>query len=458
MRVLLSTFIASMASAEILDSWKLHDMSNQLRGDDNRLIRPKPSVTTAKAQNELCPFVISSLVETVSSSAGLEVRGAAAEVLHLCITNNVANRMDIGIAENGKIFKGIKDLIHSGMEQMGSVDALAENDMDRNMEKIIAMGNEAGNAIAQASETIWILSYNNENNQKEFFEAGVVEELIDSIKNCPVYFGNDGFCSAPNMWSLAALQNLAASYCDSESGYCDWQRNVETGTLSLPRGVKQINTVDKDIRSNIMEKIKDEDERSFGKLLNYMVCGGPVNSPKDDTYSWPGEATYPHSMSHPEIVPWAASGLIKNLVIDDSTRRYFSEQTDDNGQLFMCLCDTSKNSPDWLEEKKATAATYRMGWNEYCPDIHDFCADKEGWTESETGKTCSDYESERLCASMGMNWGRGIPANEACCVCGGGTRTESKAKISAGEMRDFQRLMESYPGNNNNAGNPNCGG
>ena len=100
-----------------------------------------------------------------------------------------------------------------------------------------------------------------------------------------------------------------------------------------------------------------------------------------------------------------------------------------------------------------------MGWDDYCPDIHDRCADKDGWAESETGKTCLDYESERLCATMGMKLGRGIPANKACCVCGGGTPSNSGgAKLTTGGFSDFQRIMESSPGDSNKGNNQNCGG
>eukprot|EP00536_Pseudo-nitzschia_multiseries_P010495 jgi/Psemu1/307345/fgenesh1_kg.322_\ len=207
-----------------------------------------------------------------------------------------------------------------------------------------------------------------------------------------------------------------------------------------------------------MNQIKEKDERSFGKLLNYIVCSGPVSSPHDDSYSWPGKATYPDSILHPEIVPWAATGLIKSLAIDESTRRYFSEKTDDNGRLFMCLCESLKNTPDWLEENKATIATYRMGWDDYCPDVHDRCVDKDGWAESESGKTCSDYEYERLCASFGMKLGGGTPAYEACCVCGGGTKTNTQGKLTTGAMRDFQRIMESTGSGMNEGNNQNCGG
>lgn len=456
MRVLflLLSLATSLASAKVLESLTLQEMSKELRGKDNRLVRPFPEKTTTKVQNDMCPFVIHSLVETVSASEKLKDRGDAAEVLHLCTTHNPANRADIGTAEKGQIFNGIKDLIHTAMATLNAIEAMSEEEDE---DKIEAIRIEVGKAIAQASEAVWILSYNNEQNQIGFFKAGVVDELIMSLKNLPVFFSNDGPFSATNMWSLAALQNLAASYCDSESGYCDWQRNDETRELYLPKGIKTTTTIDKDIRTQIMDNIKEKDELSFGKLLVYMLCNGPVNSPHDETYSWPGRASYPHSTTHPEVVPWAAAGLFKSLVIDESTRRYFSQQNDDNGQLFICLCSMYKNTPDWLEENKATIATYRMGWEDYCPSPNDHCNDKEGWAESETGKTCSDYESEKLCAAMGMNLGRGIPANKACCVCGGGTPDHSKAgRLSPRAFQDFQRIMESSIGSDNN-NNPSCG-
>jgi len=457
MRVFIAlSYLASLASAKLLDSLKLKEMSKELRGDDDRLVRPFPSESTVKVQNDICPFMISSLVETVSSGEKLKDRGDAAEALHLCTTHNPANRADIGTAEKGQIFGGINDLIHTAMATLDATEAMMSKDSDGE-DKIEVIRAKVGKAIAQASETVWILSYNNEYNQKGFFEAGIVDELIMSLKNLPVFFSDDGPFSATNMWSLAALQNLASTYCDSESGYCDWQRNDDTRSLYLPKGVKATTTIDKEIRTKIMEHIKVNDGRSFDKLLLYLICNGPVNSPHDETYSWPGRARYPHSTTHPEIVPWAAAGLFKSLVIDESTRRYFSDQSDANGQLFMCLCNMYKNTPDWLEENKATIATYRMGWEDYCPSVHDDCKDKEGWAESETGQTCSDYESEKLCATLGMNLGRGIPANQACCVCGGGTRDHSKARrLSPRAFQDFQRIMESTPGNNNN-NNPSCG-
>ena len=130
-----------------------------------------------------------------------------------------------------------------------------------------------------------------------------------------------------------------------------------------------------------------------------------------------------------------------------------------DGQLFVCVCDVFKNSPDSLEGKKASVATYRMAWEDYCPGVNDRCDDKEGWVESKTGKTCSDIESEKLCATMGINLGRdNTPANEACCVCGGGTpKNSAGGKLSAGAFSDFQRIMESTPGSKKSR-NQNCGG
>jgi hypothetical protein len=87
----------SWAPAKVLMPSELQEMSQKLRGDDNRLFRPSPTEATAMAQNEVCPNEIPSLVETLhASNLTLRTRGNAAEVLQLCTTNNPRNRAKIG--------------------------------------------------------------------------------------------------------------------------------------------------------------------------------------------------------------------------------------------------------------------------------------------------------------------------------------------------------------------------
>jgi hypothetical protein len=260
---LLSTCLlaaTTSASAKVLELTAVQELHKELRGGDDRLIRPSPTKETAAAQTETCPFMISSLVETVKSGANISVRGEAAEVLALCTTENPANRADIGLTNKGQVFDSITDLFKSGnatWESTRGPDGRMRVS-DTEGEKIRA---GVTKAFAQAAEAIWILSYNNENNQKGFFNAGTVEVLMGTIKMCPVNFNRDGVCSEAVMWMLAALQNLAASYCDTADGTCEWEV-TEKRQLVLPKGVKKVTKIDEQIRAKMLE------------LLNVSVCCG----------------------------------------------------------------------------------------------------------------------------------------------------------------------------------------
>jgi hypothetical protein len=159
------SFLATYASAKMLELAELQEIAQQIRAGDYRLVRPSPIDSTAIAQRAECPFVISSLVETVQASdLPLRVRGEASEALHLCTTNNPANRADIGTANNGQVFDAIKDLVHTGMTVWNETFPMMKM-KDKKTEARQTL-NEAVKAVAQAAEAVWILSYNNEDNQK----------------------------------------------------------------------------------------------------------------------------------------------------------------------------------------------------------------------------------------------------------------------------------------------------
>ena len=126
-----------------------------------------------------------------------------------------------------------------------------------------------------------------------------------------------------------------------------------------------------------------------------------------------------------------------------------------------------KNTPDTIELDMATSAVQRMNWDAHCPSVYDRCKDKvPNWTENITKKSCSDYETERLCATqMGGKIGtNGLTASEGCCVCGGGIREggggggggscggggggDSKSR----EFQQFIRMMEHTPSSGGSCG------
>lgn len=426
-----------MVTGQVLELTKVQEMHTELRSGDSSLIRLEPTEETAEAQNDICPFMISSLVDTVEKADDLLLRGEAAEVLALCTTNNPANRADIGEAGRGVVFDALDDLVVKSMEQWNSTRAMEK-------EKQRALREKSGKVLAQAAEAVWILSFNNENNQKGFFQAGIIDDFIMAIRNCPVMFNRDFHCSEAVMWSLAALSNMAASYCTSHNGVCEWERD-NNKNLALPEGVRQTSKIDNDVRERLMDHM---DKQGFFKLLGYLVDGGPVTSPHDETYSWPSKGKDIHSEEHPEIVPWAAAALVRNLALSPDARQFFAKQTEEHGKLFVALCDLYKRSPDAYEEEMSYDALYRLGWEEHCPGTYDRCKDREGWVGAKTGNTCRDFEYNKLCATMGNELGKdvGITADDACCICGGGIpKTEDEMKKQEIEKKadsEFKKLFE----------------
>lgn len=415
-------WVRSDGPAIVLELSDLQQLSQTLRGNDDRLIRQSPTEDTTRIQGIVCHSAIPSLVKTlVNSTQPLAVRGEAADVLHLCTTNNPSNRAKIGTVNSGKVFDGIKELIHASMKTWNATMPMVDSgrvEVYRTMDLV-------GKTVAQAAEAVWILSFNNERNQDLFFQAGIVDELVRTIQTCPIHFGHVSPCSEAVMWSLAALQNMAASYCDTEDGTCGWKRRRRSQDLFLPRGVYQTNNkrhqhnVDQLVRKRVLHFVEKE---GFGELLNYLLCAGPVKEPHGKDFAWPSQAKDIVSEKRPEIIPWAVSALMSNLVLEPTARSHFVQQTEDNGHLFRCLCNMHQRSPDSLEATKSFDALYRLGWDEHCEDANERCDDHLGWVEAKTGKTCMEYEQERLCATMGnaVDKEDNMSAKEACCVCGGG--------------------------------------
>lgn len=175
-------------AAKILDLKKLDDLTKRLRGNDKRLIRVSPSATTIERQKELCTGrMISSLVKTIdqdgkssnlqSTMDSMQPRFKAAEVLTNCCFEHSENRALAGtVTDDGNVFKGLQNLIRTSME----VFHASMKGKEEPSEKDQMLHYAIGMIIAQASELIWILSYNNEDNQRGFYEAAIVTELIES--------------------------------------------------------------------------------------------------------------------------------------------------------------------------------------------------------------------------------------------------------------------------------------
>jgi len=223
-------------------------------------------------------------------------------------------------------------------------------------------------------------------------------------------------CYYATMWSAAALANLAANYCDTDKGHChyDWDLDNEEIPYLAPIEESPIIIDNEKIREKIIYTPGVVDR------LIKLTCSGPVTQMHEQgNYPWPTRAEIEISaegFEFPTIVPWAAAGALRNLVLSP---RYPDSMLED----VTCLCNFI-SSPDWLEYEKADDTLYRLGLlaEEYCPlPFDENCQDLEGW-ESKDGNNCVKYEVNALCIEFGdvLDKEGLISANKACCICGGG--------------------------------------
>ena len=440
------------AEVETFDLQMLTKWNGQLRSGDKRLMRASPSDETSAKQLKICPPIIAGLVETLNADEGMELRAAAAHTLHLCTTNNPGNRAAIGNIGFPNATSANETASETNADSTASSYATGEggaqtppqmpyrhhkdspyNNVHRGLAMLIADGItvynnetstnarriEATNAIAEASQAIWILAYNNVHNHEAFIVVGAVEALLSVVMSCRVDFDaeedEDSLCSQAVMWSLAALQNLAATYCDTDDGLCEWGWNDENKMVLFD--TYPVGGAGAEVRRRLLHQLKSS---SFGRVLISFLFQGPVDQPHSEDYPWPSLSVHDLHRHRPSIIPWAAAGLIKNMALDDGVRAHFNG----NQALLSSLCAMSLTSPDSLEESKSTDALYNLGRLGFkCSDPTEDCTDISGWAESKGGMNCTQYEEERWCAEYGMlTDSNGVSANEACCFCWGGNR------------------------------------
>jgi hypothetical protein len=415
------------ASAQPLDKETLQSMKEHLIGEDFRLVRHSATPETVELQNDVCPIAIPHIYESLRLQeeedettaspedesetyiTALKLRTLAAEVLTLCTTDNPTNRK--AIAELEEVHISLKHLLDEGLKLWKEGETADDH----------AKMDFGAQAMGYAAQAVWILAYNDETNIQKFTASGIIDSLLYVMNGCDIDFdeaeekGYQEECSFAVMWTLAALQNLAATYCETEDGQCTYVWNHNHNMLELSQDTPESSKIGHHTRFKMIKKIQ---QYGLKKRITRLVCGGPVHKPNSDKHPWPGTSTNLEDHKYrTSIVPWAAAGFIKNLALDPRIRVEWYY----NWDMFECLCDMHYTSPDWLEEAKATAALHHLGWTAQCPQIYDHCEDVEGWNATEDGSSCHDYDEGRYCASHG-HWtdAQGRSANDSCCICGGG--------------------------------------
>ena len=456
----------------LLRAKEVASMLQEMRQGDYRLVRPSPTKETETEQHVYCPYKIPSFLMTLcTSTAGtkspgrmavsLHKRGLAAEALAMCLTDQPPFR---DVARNTTFFEQELNAIQRGQLVAHS---LAEG-LTVLLQESLAHYHETKSgasvlAASQAAEAVWISSYHHPGHIADYLQHDTLSILADWIVSVtPPNTDAEGHDTNTDpaypyhparavMWASAALQNLAANYCANELGYCiwEWRRKQEQEHVPSSNTIRDnhnaVLVLDEDTTLEAPELAEQARQQiaAYPNLLQTLVkwvCRGPIDQMPSDTYGWPGEAqlwkdlTFNAASLHlqsPSIVPWAAAGVLKNLLLSPTTA--VREQVQSLSHLHQCLCEM-KWSPDWLEHGKASAALHLWSSQDSCPSIYDDCRDDTNWANAESGDTCEEYTNERWCIEYGDDVGNdGKRAKEACCLCGGGYRGDIDDEDDGGD-------------------------
>ena len=315
-----------------------------LRAGDSRMVRPHAhGETYRRRESEHVKLRIDAVVrELVDQRTPHDVdvslpplsRAKAAEVCTLLTTGHPTNRERLGSTPG--VLRALIDLVDRAWRDAVAHDALVEQ----------VQTDDHFEAAEAAAEAIWTLSFNSTSNHRQLLRLGAVEVLAAMVTARDAHHVQ--IVPRAAMWAAAALQNLAASYCDTPDGRCVWQ--WEHGTTNLHVDTMLKVTVDAaEARASIARM-----PRLVEALVAY-ACEGPVGpyDPPSGT-PWPSRASV-DSRNAPSVVPWAAAGALKNLALSEAA----AEQIMHTPRSAECLCRLSR-SGDWLESHKARSALYHL--------------------------------------------------------------------------------------------------
>jgi len=284
-----------------------------LLGGDDRLVRYNiPNTESQGRQRTACATELNTVLSILTNDNSSRVdKTNATKLLTLCAVENPNNRAIIGSYGDGSALEEVVSLL----------------DVE---------GTENVTGTAEAGEAVWILSFNNAENIQGLLSFGALEALTKVILS-PSAQERD------KMWSLAAIQNLAASYCDTPTGHCWWTFDEVQGLYLHPDSPLVIDA------SNTRKQLLEEKE--LLQTLEKIICQGAAKQP-----SFPSRAKSYENF--PEMSTWSAIGALRNIVL-------FEDADFVALRMKSCLC-TLLSSPDWLESSKTRDALVRTGLVESC--------------------------------------------------------------------------------------------
>jgi hypothetical protein len=423
----------------VLTATELKSLIADIAGDDHRMIRGDATEHTASQQvpggacDALPDAFFTLLSVSVRRKKGahnhspevIRVQGLACEFITFCITDNPVHRASL----HGTEFSGVHQIIVNLTKSSDSY------------------------LSAMACHVIYIASFSNAANHAAFYEAGAVPNLARLVKYEHLHqhqnVNEDAYRVRPvqTMWAAAALQNMAASYCATESdGRCYWDW---IGLESKSSGIAKL-----EITKDSLPLVSDgsrvrydmSQDSALVERLVELTCQGPVTgkrSSNSNPFPINAVANSEHDDS-PNIVPWAAAGAIKNLVlptvaVDSASASATTEQASPSllvqlHAVVPCLCRLAHVSRDWLEQNKGKGALHHLFpggspcWFGETGDDYKhgkLCVDYV-FVDAE-GYTCADYgdASDEECAKANAI---DVTPKQACCGCGGGEREEAHGR------------------------------
>ena len=369
--LLLTSSAAASINVEELERRVKH-----LKANDDRLVRFNAEEATVEARDEEngCDGWLE-LVNELSKTTDRKAQILLCDLVTLCVIDHPANRAAFSKLSN--IHKTIVDL--AGDLEYPEVASLA-------------------------AHVIYATSFANKENHQAYLEKDAVATLSSVCVN-------ENARPIQQMWAAAALQNLAADYCDTKGdGRCYWIWDDDKDELVVELESLPVISSGRAAREEMMN------DRSLLMALEKMICRGP----SDGSSPFPGEdAKAGKDEDLPSIVSWAAAGALKNIALSREAGRKVDSSV-------KCLCFLAE-SEDWLEELKATSAVVNIRGSDPCHlyDHGEMCVDR--LYSGTNGLECSDITKYRdsKCADRTHE---GYRADMACCMCGGGDRYEAESE------------------------------
>lgn len=352
----------------------LEKLVTSLKGDDYRIFRWNATPHTVERQQAGdCGQLVAAAQLLLDAKSSIEAKKAAAEYATFCITDNPTNRAAFG--EVAGIHKAVIDLVAS--------------DEDYRLSSL-------------AAHLIYIATYANAKNHLAFQEQGALAGLAKLVMH-------ENSVPVEKMWAAAALQNLAASYCDTPGdGTCYWEWTATEEHIQLSPASPLISD------GSSFRKAMFELEGLVDALIE-LSCQGPVNEEEEGVVTAGETARDNDDDRRAEIVVWAAMACLKNLALEPTNKESLEA-------AMRCACFV-KDSTDWLEESKAQGFLYFMRRQEDSCWIREddtvLCVD--GNFLDEGLFHCNDYEeaTEEDCENA-VDIFTGATASDVCCDCGGG--------------------------------------